>query len=158
MAQSKPAVTPLELLQSWTEPLTCALLYIFTIALLYIYYIEMPDTECGVNHVQLLLQGSFCACAHGQPMTDYITMQRRLSLAWCIHKMIPEFNSTSLYTCWHLLCQNSALFRTAHLEFRRKLCQNPFDKHWQVVHKLPRAICNGIYYGISNKFEFRMYK
>ena len=36
-----------------------------------------------------LLQGSFCECA--QPMRDDVTMQRRLSLAGPIHKIIPAF-------------------------------------------------------------------
>ena len=42
-------------------------------------------------------QGSICVCA--QPMRDNVTLQHHLSLAGCIHKIIPEninFNLNSL--------------------------------------------------------------
>ena len=40
--------------------------------------------------IRRFIQGSFCICT--QPMRDNATMQCRLSLAGCIHKMVPIYH------------------------------------------------------------------
>ena len=93
------------------------------------------------------MQGSFCACV--QPMRGNFTMQRHLSLAWSIRKMIPEdvtyFNSligkTWLNSLENIMQGQKSLHVTHPLilvTFCTKYGKNPFrtagaKEHTQVI-------------------------
>ena len=74
--------------------------------------VENSRWECCVNTSGCDEQGSFCVCT--QPTRDDVTMQRRLSLAGCIHKMIPE-GSNILVRKYGV-----ATFYAVHTEFEGK--------------------------------------
>ena len=72
-------------------------------------------------------QGSICIWA--QPMKDDVTVQRRLSLAGPIHRMIPDNCTPKIYPIMRALASTELILNHLHIN-RCVTCHNPFSK-WQ---------------------------